>query len=403
LIQSATSLLALRIERVFKKFRRGERHDSLRDLIPSLARRVPGGAAASLQLGGREFWALRDVSFEVPRGEAVAIIGHNGAGKSTLLKHISGLMRPTSGHIEVRGRLAALIELFAGFHADLSGRENIYLNGVILGMSLAEVRRKFDEIVEFSGLGDFIDTPLKRYSSGMNARLGFAVAAHTDPDILIVDEVLSVGDYAFQRKCIEKMRSVLRGGTTLLVVSHNLQSVAELCSRTLLMSDGAIARDGPTAEVLQAYLDQASAPLPARADQHVAVRSVTIRDASGRPRVNFIAGDHAWIEVEVHALRQAEMVACVLELRDGAWHNVFNTSSERLGQAPVTLAPGATCRFRFELQLHLSAGLYYLAIELRRHGIQRVYDRREAVASLVITSPIDSGGGANLYARVLVG
>src|SRR5499427_6753487 len=195
--------VALRMHQVFKKFARGERHDSLRDLIPALAKRLvsPGRA---LQLSKEEFWALNDVCFEIRRGEAVGVIGHNGAGKSTILKHLSGIMRPTSGSVEVNGKLSALIEVGAGFHPDLTGRENVFLNGVILGMSRAEIRRKFDEIIEFSGLQQFVDTPVKRYSSGMHARLGFAVAAHLEPDILVIDEVLSVGDWAFQTKGIEK-------------------------------------------------------------------------------------------------------------------------------------------------------------------------------------------------------
>src|SRR5689334_17224375 len=223
--------VALSMDHVYKKFSRGERHDSLRDLLPALARGALRRAVRPFELKKEEFWALNDVSFEIRRGEAVGIIGHNGAGKSTMLKHLSGIMKPTSGRISVNGRLSALIEVGAGFHPDLTGRDNVYLNGVILGMSRTEVRRKFDEIVDFSGMKDFIDMPVKRYSSGMYARLGFAVAAHLEPDILIIDEVLSVGDYLFQAKGVAKMKSIAANGSTVIFVSHNLGAVADLCPR----------------------------------------------------------------------------------------------------------------------------------------------------------------------------
>src|SRR5438876_7247429 len=230
----------LDFEGVFKKFVRGELHSSLRDLIPALTKRLMRHEKPQ-RLTQREFWALQDVSFGVRRGEAFGIIGANGAGKSTILKLLTGIMRPTKGSIHVGGRVSALIEVSAGFHQDLTGRENIYLNATILGMTKQEIKRRFDAIVDFSGLEEFIDTPVKRYSSGMFARLGFAVAAHVDPDVLIVDEVLSVGDFVFQRKCLEKMNAVLQSGATIIFVSHDLRAVAELCSRTLLLDRGRIA------------------------------------------------------------------------------------------------------------------------------------------------------------------
>src|SRR5262245_43166527 len=192
-------------ERVWKKFQRGERHDSLRDLVPALARRVLGRRRPAQELEHREFWALRDVSLEVKPGEALGIIGPNGAGKSTALKVLTRILKPTRGVCEVRGRVGALIEVAAGFHPDLTGRENVFLQGVIMGMRRAEIARKLDEIVDFAGLQHTLDTPVKRYSSGMNARLGFAIAAHLEPDVLLVDEVLAVGDMAFQQKCFDRL------------------------------------------------------------------------------------------------------------------------------------------------------------------------------------------------------
>src|SRR5271157_4540118 len=245
--------VALRMEHVYKKFRKGEIYNSLRDLIPALTGRM----FRQQELSGndrREFWALQDVSFEVKHGEAFGIIGQNGAGKSTALKILSRIMKPTKGRMVVNGRLSALIEVSAGFHPDLTGRENIFLNGTILGMTKREIELKLDQIVAFSGLEEFIDTPVKRYSSGMYARLGFSVAAHVDPEVLLVDEVLSVGDYSFQNKCVERMKEVIRSGATVLFVSHNLKSVAEFCHRCLLLEQGRAVMTGPAQEVIAAYL-----------------------------------------------------------------------------------------------------------------------------------------------------
>src|SRR5579862_3289857 len=207
------SEVSLQMEHVYKKFRKGEVYNSLRDLLPALTGRMFGQQEIS-QGDRREFWALQDVSFEVKRGEAFGIVGHNGAGKSTALKILSRIMKPTKGHMVVNGRLSALIEVAAGFHPDLTGRENIFLNGTILGMTKREISSKLDQIIAFSGIEEFIDTPVKRYSSGMFARLGFSVAAHVDPEVLIVDEVLSVGDYAFQQRCMDRIRSVIKSGTS---------------------------------------------------------------------------------------------------------------------------------------------------------------------------------------------
>lgn len=200
-----------------------------------------------------EFWALKDVSLDVMRGEVLGIVGRNGAGKSTLLKILSRITEPTRGRITLRGRVGSLLEVGTGFHPELSGRENIFLNGAILGMSRAEIYRKFDEIVEFADVAKFLDTPVKRYSSGMYVRLAFAVAAHLEPEILVVDEVLAVGDAQFQRKCLGKMKDVASGGRTVLFVSHNLSAVSQLTNRTLLLDSGAVRFVGPTADAVALY------------------------------------------------------------------------------------------------------------------------------------------------------
>ncbi len=199
-------------------------------------------------------WALKDINFEVKQGEVLGIIGKNGAGKSTLLKILSKVTSPTKGDVKIKGRIASLLEVGTGFHSELSGRENIFLNGAILGMTKAEIKSKFDEIVDFSGIERYIDTPVKRYSSGMYVRLAFAVAAHLDPDILILDEVLAVGDAEFQKKCLGKMGEVAKGGRTILFVSHNLASVRSLCKKSMLLNEGEITGIGDTANIISQYL-----------------------------------------------------------------------------------------------------------------------------------------------------
>jgi len=240
---------AIEFNEVWKKYRKGEKVNSLRDAIPKLfSRKDP-----NIELDNKEFWALKNVNFNIVKGDVVGILGPNGAGKSTILKLLSKIMIPNKGSMKINGRLAALIEVTAGFHPDLTGRENVYLNGTILGMRKKEIDRKFDEIVEFSGVGEFIDTPVKRYSSGMYSRLGFSVAAHMDPDILLIDEILSVGDIAFQAKCAGKIRELLNSGATVLLVSHQLNMIQSLCKRAILLQNGEVVKDGKVDEVFPYY------------------------------------------------------------------------------------------------------------------------------------------------------
>ncbi len=241
-------------DHVCKKYRRGQWHTSFRDLIPALAKRMVSRRPPPESLDTQEFWAEDDVSFEVAQGEAFGIIGRNGAGKSTTLKLLTRILRPTTGHCHVRGRVGALIEVAAGFHPDLTGRENIYLQGAVMGMKRTEIARHLDEIIEFAGVADFVDTQVKRYSSGMNARLGFAIAAHLNPDVLIIDEVLSVGDLVFQDKCVRRMQEFKREGVTIVFVSHNLPAVADLCDRALFL-DRRARFIGPSQETLRAYVE----------------------------------------------------------------------------------------------------------------------------------------------------
>jgi lipopolysaccharide transport system ATP-binding protein len=272
---------------------RRERYTTLRDEIARNLKAVSDSAANVFRRtvdGGRnveEFWALRDVNFEIKRGQVLGIIGRNGAGKSTLLKILSRITEPSEGRVEITGRVASLLEVGTGFHPELTGRENIYLNGAILGMARAEIRRKFDEIVAFAEVERFLDTPVKRYSSGMYVRLAFSVAAHMDPDILIVDEVLAVGDAAFQEKCIGKMDDVSKStGRTVLFVTHNMSVVQHLCSRAVLIRSGRLAASGSTASIVSQYLSDA------RKESKVALADWEDRITTGEARItNFEVGN----------------------------------------------------------------------------------------------------------------
>jgi homopolymeric O-antigen transport system ATP-binding protein len=270
---------SISIDHLSKRYRIGAlRHDyaTLRDRLAGLFRRRGGDAADT------ELWALRDVTFDVAAGEALGLIGHNGAGKSTLLKILSRITEPTEGQAILRGRIASLLEVGTGFHPELTGRENIFLNGAILGMSRAEIVRNFDAIVAFAEVERFLDTPVKRYSSGMYVRLAFAIAAHLTPEILLVDEVLAVGDIEFQRRCLGRMNEVARSGRTVVFVSHNLSSIESLCRQTVLMSRGRVEKQGPTREVLARYLSKRGARAV------LDLRAFTDRDGAGRARITGI-------------------------------------------------------------------------------------------------------------------
>ncbi len=393
----ATADIVLRVEKVSKKFALGEMHDSLRDLIPGLIGRLSGRSRASART--RDFWALRDVSLELVRGEAFGIIGANGAGKSTMLKLITGIMEPTAGQIEVKGRLSALIEVGAGFHPDLTGRENIYLNGSILGMKPREIDRKFDAIVEFSGLADFIDTPVKRYSTGMYARLGFSVAAHVDPDILIVDEVLSVGDVVFQNRCLQRMNDILRSGATVIFVSHNLRAIAELCPRSILLEHGKVAAAGNSREVMNTYLEHSSAQGRESTSRELYISEVKIR-RSHPDRVAFDSGEKIWVDVELRCTGLSEPFSVVLDVNDDKQYEAFHTSTEYLGCPPISLQPGERFACTFELELNLAGGTFYLGVELFRFNNEKTLHRVFPAATIFVNTLAEVRGVANPHPRV---
>ncbi len=238
---------------------KAESYIAFRDVLSNTAKSLLTKKTSPAAATSETFWALKDVSFEINRGDRVGIVGRNGAGKSTLLKILSRIVTPTKGRITIEGRVASLLEVGTGFHAELTGRENIFLNGSILGMSKPEIQKKFDEIVAFSEVEKFLDTPVKRYSSGMYVRLAFSVAAHLEPEILIVDEVLAVGDSVFQKKCIDKMMSIEQDGRTILFVSHNISAVEALCNKGILISQGKVQKQGSVREIVDAYIDKSNA------------------------------------------------------------------------------------------------------------------------------------------------
>jgi lipopolysaccharide transport system ATP-binding protein len=390
----------LKVDGVFKKFRRGERHDSLRDLVPALTRRLVRREGAQ-RPDRRDFWALQDVSFSVERGEAFGIIGGNGAGKSTILKLLTGIMRPTKGSIRVVGRVSALIEVSAGFHRELTGRENVYLNGAILGMTRQEIRRRFDAIVAFSGLEDFIDTPVKRYSSGMFARLGFSVAAHVDPDVLLVDEVLSVGDYLFQRKCIERMDAVVASGATIVFVSHNLRELAQLCRRSLLLERGAVQTIGPTADVIRAYFSRGQQPRTIETEKGIAITRVTVHDGWGSG-VEFQSGGKLYVTVEAHARARHDDMSVVIQIVDDHQYPMFDTCTQRLDAGPLTLGDNETLTCTFELDLGLAEGTFHVNAFLHRYVVNQPYDRWLGAATFFVKGVPEVRGIVNLHPRLTV-
>jgi lipopolysaccharide transport system ATP-binding protein len=387
------------MEHVYKKFRKGEVYNSLRDLIPALTGRMFRQPELR-EIDRREFWALQDISCEVKRGETFGIIGYNGAGKSTMLKLLGRIMKPTKGCMEVNGRLSALIEISAGFHPDLTGRENIFLNGTILGMTRREIESKLDEIIAFSGLEEFIDTPVKRYSSGMYARLGFSVAAHVDAEVLLVDEVLSVGDLVFQQKCMKRMRAVTKGGATVLFVSHNLKAVTELCQRAMLLEHGRVLTIDSAGSVVRRYLSDASKVTNDGPQKSVYISQVKVRDSTGE-QSTFESGQTAWVDIAVTARERVEKLAVVLFLLDDNQYLIFSTATERLGHRPFSLDAGESYRCTFELTLNISYGTFHVCAAVHRYDIEKQYDCRLAAATVFVGSSLGVRGAVNLFPRLI--
>jgi len=393
--------VAIRVENLSKQFRIGAKRAQYETFRDHIVRGLAGMFERRRQVRADDiFWALKDVSLEVKRGAVVGLIGRNGAGKSTLLKILSRITEPSSGFADIYGRVASLLEVGTGFHGELSGRENIYLNGAILGMKRAEIRSKFDDIVEFADVGPFVDTPVKHYSSGMYVRLAFAVAAHLQPEILLVDEVLAVGDAAFQRKCLGKMGEVAREGRTIIFVSHNMAAVEGLCTEAHLISEGRIVRSGSTNEVIAQYLSSvatlSAVPLDQRPDRQgdgrLRFTDLRIVSDAGKPTVVIQSGQPVEFSVGYSSSSGAElrdvMMSFDLFAQSGQCMMILN--NEMVGVDFSSAA--AVGRFRCRVdRFPLAAGQYHITLFCKVNG--RIADWVQQAAVLMVEAGDFFGSG----------
>ncbi len=378
--------IAIRVENISKCYviehQQRERFTTLRDSLASAARRIRShfqGRSSNASASKEEFWALRDINFEVRQGDRVGIIGRNGAGKSTLLKILSHITEPSEGRITISGTVASLLEVGTGFHPELTGRENIFLNGAILGMPRTEIQAKFDEIVDFAGVEKFLDTPVKRYSSGMYVRLAFAVAAHLDPEILVIDEVLAVGDAQFQKKCLGKMEEAGNDGRTVLFVSHNLPTVLRLCPQSVLLDGGRLVANGETSRVIQTYMDAKMPGQDAHQDLRDAARTsgigerfifthCTLLDADGMATNLLRFGEPFSIRVGFLATTDLDAVSFALGIDTSAEVRVATLVSEE-SNALTDFASGQEGEMSaMPRQLVLKPGRYFVTLGARHHG-----------------------------------
>ncbi len=395
----------IQVENVSKRYTLGgqaggARYHTLREGLMSTLqaplrrlRRAPDGHDVAVP-EDQEFWALRDVSFEIRRGEVVGIIGRNGAGKSTLLKILSRITEPTAGRIRLKGRVASLLEVGTGFHPELTGRENIFLNGAILGMHRSEIRAKFDEIVEFAEVAKFLDTPVKRYSSGMYVRLAFAVAAHLEPEILVVDEVLAVGDMEFQKKCLGKMNDVAsREGRTVLFVSHNMAAIHQLCTRAVLLGQGSLLQDGAPLPVIDAYLGAGAGAKFAggkRFEDTVWVEDARLLDTTGQPATNFPHSEPVRVALDCGMARFVPGLNVGIMVKDSRDRVVFRSEFD----LPTLSADTTAFRCEGVIPAHfLIPGRYIFMVYVHVPLVRTVY---VAVDSLVMQI-VDAGSAFAKY------
>lgn len=372
--------VAIQAEKLSKLYHLGAREHAqqdLRETVMRTLRRFNPLTRRAEAAAETELWALNEVSFTIRAGEVVGIVGRNGAGKSTLLKILSRITEPTSGRADIRGRIGSLLEVGTGFHPELSGRDNIYLNGSILGMPRREIARKFDEIVSFAELDRFIDTPVKRYSSGMYVRLAFAVAAHLETDILLVDEVLAVGDAAFQKKCLGKMNEIAQHDRTVLFVSHNTAAMLGFCQRGILLDHGSIVADDAIEPIIQQYLASLKVATPSDLTTHpdrqgngrARFTGVQFEDAAGRAVEHGIAGQPLVVKLAYRAAQAERLPNCraSVTVYDFLGQPLFNCSSELVVAAPIDLAPQGSLRCTIP-RLPLSQGQYLVTLYLEVNG-----------------------------------
>jgi lipopolysaccharide transport system ATP-binding protein len=381
-------------EQVSKKFRRGEVHNSLRDLIPAMAAglfRTPRNDNPT----GEEFWALKDVSFEVKPGETLGIIGRNGAGKSTTLKLLTRILKPTCGRSEVRGRVGALIEVAAGFHPDLTGRENVFLQGAIMGMRRHQIQRHFDEIVDFAGVSEFIDTQVKRYSSGMQARLGFSVAAHLDPEVLLIDEVLAVGDLSFQQKCYARLREFRQSGIAIAFVSHNMQAISMLCDRVLYLRPQGPPKLGSVADMVTAYVTTDSKG----ADSRVTISTSQLRVNGSVLREPVCPGTELTLSVSLRSNSNLPRSGFALHIHRADGLLIFDGSSLLDGVPPDDLGPDEVATYDVSFKASVLRGTYTVSGLLVDE--KRVWSHVQlgALGSFVVEETTRWGGVAEVEPR----
>lgn len=405
--------IAVRVENLGKMYRIGgpqEKYVTLRDTISSAAiapfRKVRGLMRGESASGLKEeIWALKDVSFEVKHGEVIGIIGRNGAGKSTLLKVLSRITEPTTGCAHIYGRVGALLEVGTGFHPELTGRENVYLNGAILGMSRNDIERKFDEIVDFAGVEKFIDTPVKHYSSGMGLRLGFAVAAYLEPEILVVDEVLAVGDTQFQKKCLGKMSSVANEGRTVLFVSHNMAAVSNLCPKSILLESGTLRSFDTTPSAIQKYLKTPSATnidLSERSDRRgtgqIRFKRLSIVNEQGVETTTLQSAERVSFEIEYtdQGLEPEAIIWITLKIYDQYQQLLFTLSSHVADQV-FTLSSNLSKMICVVPKLPLVAGHY--SVTLWAAVNKQTADRIESAIEFSVDSGDFFGTGKTLERR----
>jgi len=358
-------------------------------------------------------WAVSDVNFSLNPGEALGIIGPNGAGKTTMLKLLSQVTKPTSGQIHINGRLSALIELGAGFHPDLTGADNIFLNGTILGMKRSEIKARFDSIVDFAGIGKFLNTPVKRYSSGMYARLGFAIAAHVDPQILLVDEVLAVGDYAFQQRCYSRMDELRAQGTALILVSHNMEAIRRVCDKGLVMYRGEDIFHGSSAEAVVAYSDalreaarkiQANVPVEEGLAQRVMtfdaeIENVSLRNEQGEIITVAESSKPAYVAIKVRFNKNVSDPVFSLVIRTPDGRAVYDITSRWMNIRTPDFSAGDVCQIRFKLNMYLLDGEYELGVDIASSNFSHFYDSLESALGFSVVGSNGAKGLANLGAE----
>ncbi len=398
-------------DRVSKKFKKGYYSDSLRDALAVPFKRVFNRDAHRLpDQNKNSFWALKDVSFEVRHGEALGIIGPNGSGKSTTLKLLSKILRPDGGKIAVRGRVGALIELAAGFHPDLTGRENVFLKAAILGMGKEEIMKKYDEIVDFAELHEFMDTPVKWYSSGMYARLGFSVASHINPEVLLIDEVLSVGDFMFRDKCINKMKEFTESGVTMVVVSHDRHMIERLCHKGILLKNGQVIESGEISHVLDRYYSGFSEKQykntdlvfqrVANDDSPIEITRVRMLDMEGNEKNTFLTSDGMKIQIYYRA-KDTVIAPCFYSrifsprLYSDKGDALLNGTNTERSNLTFKCEPGDEGMVELTYkQLNLLNGKYYINVGITPNFFSsNVYDHIDKAATLTISSNIEKGAG----------